>query len=481
MTMPRIASPVDPPRLFNKVLVANRGEIAVRVISTLQRLGITSVAVYSEADIDALHVALADESVCIGPVAVQESYMDIQSVINAAIETNAEAIHPGYGFLAENSAFADAVSEAGLIFIGPEPQTIEAMGSKINSRKIMLEAGIQTVPGAYESVDTVEQAIREAETIGYPIAVKASGAGGGKGFRVAYSAAEMPEAYTGAQNEGERFFSDPTVYLERYLHDPRHVEVQILADRLGNVVHLYDRDCSIQRRHQKLVEEAPAPTVSSQLRQLICDQAVRAARAVDYVGAGTIEGLVAKNVNGEDEFFFLEMNTRIQVEHGISELITGVDIVEQQLRAAAGEALSINQEDIRIQGHAIEVRVNAENAAKGFLPCAGVISEYLEPQVPGIRIDTGIGKGSIISPHYDSLMCKVLVCAPTREEATEKMIEALEDFVIEGPKATLLPFYQALLRSEEWNNAETCRNIIADPQAFLALAESDGKVRVPEG
>ncbi|ASR35811.1 hypothetical protein BAY61_13260 [Prauserella marina] len=460
--------------MFNAVLVANRGEIAVRVISTLNRLGIPSIAAYSEADRDARHVELADDAVCIGPAPAAESYLDVTAILDAAKQSGADAIHPGYGFLAENAEFGRAVAEAGIAFVGPRPETITAMGSKINARRIMAEAGIATVPGLLEPLDSAEAALAAAVDVGYPVAVKASGAGGGKGFRVARTPDELPAAFEGARGEGERFFGDGTVYLERYLTDPRHVEVQILGDTHGNIVHLYDRDCTIQRRHQKLVEEAPAPTLGCDFREHVCARAVEAARAVGYVGAGTVEGLVAGAGSAEPEFFFLEMNTRIQVEHGITELITGVDIVEQQLRAAAGEPLSVRQRDVRIEGHAIEVRINAENAAKNFLPTGGTITRYEEPTGPGIRVDSGVREGTRIPPFYDSLLAKVLAHGATREEATARLIEALDEFVLEGPKATLLPFQRALLATRAWADGSSAREITSDPAAFMrALTEGD--------
>lgn len=463
--------------MFDAVLVANRGEIAVRVITTLDRLGIPSIAVYSEADRDARHVELADDAVCIGPAPAAESYLDVAALLDAATRTGADAIHPGYGFLAENAEFARAVADAGITFVGPQPEIITAMGSKINSRRIMAEAGISTVPGLLDPVDSVDAALAAASDVGYPVAVKASGAGGGKGFRVAHTPVELPAAFEGARGEGERFFGDGTVYLERYLADPRHVEVQILGDAHGNVVHLYDRDCTIQRRHQKLVEEAPAPGLGEDFRRHVCAQAVEAARAVGYVGAGTVEGLVAASANSGSEFYFLEMNTRIQVEHGITELITGVDIVEQQLRAAAGEQLSVRQHDVRIEGHAIEVRINAENAAKGFLPAGGTITRYEEPTGPGIRVDSGVREGTRILPFYDSLLAKVLAHGATREEATARLIEALDDFVLEGPKATLLPFHRALLGTEAWASGSSAREITSDPVAFMEAVAANEAAR----
>lgn len=448
--------------MFQKVLVSNRGEIAVRVIESLRKLGITSVAVYSEADADAVHTKLADESVCIGAPPAAESYLDSAKILEVAKELRVDAIHPGYGFLAENAEFAEACEAADIEFIGPRPEAIRAMGSKISSRQIMAKAGVQAVPGGLNPVVTFEKAKVAADEIGYPVAVKASGAGGGKGFRVAEKPADLEKAFDGARGEGERFFNDGTVYLEQYLHDPRHVEVQILGDSHGNIIHLFDRDCSIQRRHQKLIEEGPSPVVDDEFRERITKQAVAAARAIGYTSAGTVEGLVAG-----DEFYFLEMNTRIQVEHGVTELLTGVDIVEQQLRVACGEELSIKQPDVRLRGHAIECRINAENAAKGFLPAPGTITAYSEPTGEGVRVDSGVRVGSKVLPFYDSLLAKVLVVAETREAATARMIEALENFQLEGPK-TLIPFHLALLKSDPWKNAETARKITSNPKTFMA-------------
>lgn len=453
--------------MFHKVLVSNRGEIAVRILATLRKLGISSVAVYSEPEVDAIHTKLADEAACIGPAPAAESYLNIANILNVAKELGVDAVHPGYGFLAENPEFAEACGAAGITFIGPQPSAIRAMGSKISSRQIMTKAGVQTVPGGLEPVATVEEARTAAAEIGYPIAVKASGAGGGKGFRVAEHPGDLEKAFNGARGEGERFFSDGTVYLERYLRNPRHVEVQILGDTYGNIVHLYERDCSIQRAHQKLVEESPAPTIDDALRQRLIAEATTAAKAINYTSAGTVEGLVA-----DGKFYFLEMNTRIQVEHGVTELVTGIDIVEQQLRVAAGKELGVRQSDVRLDGHAIEVRINAENAAIGFLPAPGTITAYAEPTGEGVRVDSGVQEGSKILPFYDSLLAKVLVHANTREEATEKMIEALDNFTIKGLKATLLPFHIALLKSEDWIKAGTAREITNNPKKFMSTAKT---------
>jgi acetyl-CoA/propionyl-CoA carboxylase biotin carboxyl carrier protein len=452
--------------MFTKVLVANRGEIAVRVIRALDELGIASVAVYSELDRDALHVRRAGEAYLLGGAAAAESYLNVDRILEAARESGAEAIHPGYGFLAENAAFARACDEAGIVFIGPPASAIEAMGSKTRARELMREAGVPIVPGTTEPVAGVDEAraIIDAD-IGYPVAVKAAGGGGGKGFRVAQSEGELQAAFEGAAREGQKFFSDPTVYLERYLPDPRHVEVQVLADRHGNVIHLGERDCSVQRRHQKVIEESPAPAVDEDLRERIGRIGVEAARAVDYVGAGTIEGLLSD----EGEYFFLEMNTRVQVEHCVTEMTTGVDIVKEGIRAAAGEPLSVGQDDVVLRGHAIECRINAEDASRRFAPAPGRIGRYREPAGPGVRVDSGVGPGSEISPMYDPMVAKLIVWDADREQATRRMLRALDEYEIEGLK-TLIPFHRALLRTEQWGRGETCRDLLEDAEWLKALA-----------
>jgi acetyl-CoA/propionyl-CoA carboxylase biotin carboxyl carrier protein len=382
--------------MFTKILVANRGEIAVRVIRACEELGVASVAVYSELDRDALHVRRADEAFLLGPGPASESYLNVERLVEVIGVSGAEAVHPGYGFLAENAGFAARLEELGIVFIGPSASAIEAMGSKTRARELMAAAGVPIVPGTTAPVESVEDArgIIDAE-IGYPVAVKAAGGGGGKGFRVALSEDELEEAFEGAAREGEKFFSDATVYLERYLPDPRHVEVQILADKHGNVIHLGERDCSLQRRHQKLIEEAPAPAVEAVagLRERIGKIGTDAAAAVNYSGAGTIEGLLQ-----DGEYFFLEMNTRVQVEHCVTEMVTGVDIVKEGIKVAAGEKLSITQDEVVLRGHAIECRINAEDAAKNFAPAPGRIGAYTEPSGPGVRVDSGVGAGSEVSP-----------------------------------------------------------------------------------
>jgi acetyl-CoA/propionyl-CoA carboxylase, biotin carboxylase, biotin carboxyl carrier protein len=451
--------------MFAKVLVANRGEIAIRVIRALDELGIASVAVYSEADRDAQHVKRAGEAFLLGPGPAAESYLDVDKLLEAIERSGAEAVHPGYGFLAENAAFAKRLGEAGVTFIGPPASAIEAMGSKTRARELMKDAGVPIVPGTTDPVESVEKAAEIAEEIGYPVAVKAAGGGGGKGFRVALEADKLKEAFEGAAREGEKFFSDPTVYLERYLPDPRHVEVQVLADAHGNVVHLGERDCSLQRRHQKLVEESPAPLVDEKLRARIGKIAVDAAKAVDYRGAGTIEGLLSE----DGEYFFLEMNTRVQVEHCVTEAVTGVDIVREQVLIAAGEPLSFGQDDIRWHGHAIECRINAEDAAKNFAPAPGTVTHYREPSGPGVRVDSGVLSGSEITPLYDPMVAKLIVWDADREKATKRMLRALGEFEIEGVK-TLIPFHKAIMASEQWAKGETCRDLIEDRQWLKQLA-----------
>jgi acetyl-CoA/propionyl-CoA/long-chain acyl-CoA carboxylase, biotin carboxylase, biotin carboxyl carrier protein len=458
--------------MFAKVLVANRGEIAVRIVRALDELGVASVAVYSELDRHAPHVARAGEAYNLGEGPASENYLNVERILDVAGRSGAEAIHPGYGFLAENAPFAKACEQAGVVFIGPPASAIEAMGSKTHARELMKRAGVPIVPGTTSPVATVEDALEIAKgEIGFPVAVKAAGGGGGKGFRVALSEEELAGAFEGASREGEKFFSDPTVYLERYLPDPRHVEVQVLADRHGNVVHLGERDCSIQRRHQKLIEESPAPEwiVSPALRARIGEIGVQAARAVDYVGAGTIEGLLASHEGAGAEYFFLEMNTRVQVEHCVSEMTTGVDIVKEGIRAAAGERMSFAQEDVVLRGHAIECRINAEDASKNFAPAPGSIGAYSEPAGPGVRVDSGVQAGAEVSPMYDPMVAKLIVWDADRAQATERMLRALGEFEIEGLR-TLIPFHRALLATDQWARGETCRDLLEDRAWLKALA-----------
>jgi acetyl-CoA/propionyl-CoA carboxylase biotin carboxyl carrier protein len=482
--------------MFTKVLVANRGEIAVRIVRALEELGVASVAVYSEQDRDAPHVGRAEEAYNLGGGPAAENYLNVEKILDVAARAGAQAIHPGYGFLAENAPFAQACADAGVVFIGPPASAIEAMGSKTRARELMQAAGVPIVPGTTKPVETVADALKLAKgEIGFPVAVKAAGGGGGKGFRVALSEEELEGAFEGASREGEKFFSDPTVYLERYLPDPRHVEVQVLADRHGNVIHLGERDCSIQRRHQKVIEESPAPewVVDAELRERIGRIGVEAARAVDYVGAGTIEGLLAiapaaggaavgggKRRGGanagadaaggaQPEYFFLEMNTRVQVEHCVTEMTTGIDIVKEGIRAAAGEPLSYAQEDVELRGHAIECRINAEDASKNFAPAPGKIGRYREPTGPGVRVDSGVREGGEVSPAYDPMVAKLIVWDADREQATRRMRRALDEYEIEGLR-TLIPFHKALLATEQWARGETCRDLLEDRAWLKTLA-----------
>jgi acetyl-CoA/propionyl-CoA carboxylase biotin carboxyl carrier protein len=453
--------------MFQKVLIANRGEIAIRVARTLKEMEIGAVAVYSEIDRDAPHVREADEAYLLGPAVPAESYLNILKIIDTAKEAGAEAIHPGYGFLAENADFARACAEAGVVFIGPPPEAIEAMGSKTRAREIMAEAGVPIVPGATEPAADLAAARAQAADAGYPVACKAAGGGGGKGFRVAASEDELQEAFEGAAREGEKFFSDSRVYLERYLEDPRHVEVQVLADTHGNVIHLGERDCSIQRRHQKLIEEAPGPRVDAEMRERIGKIATDAAAAVGYRSAGTVEGMQV----GE-EYFFLEMNTRVQVEHCVTEMTTGVDIVREQVLVAAGEALSFAQEEVELRGHAIECRINAEAAHKKFAPAPGAIASYREPAGPGVRVDSGVEAGSEVTPMYDPMVAKLIVWDVDREHATRRMLRALAEFEV-GGLTTLIPFHEAILASEQWAAGSTCRDLMEDSEWLKETAPAE--------
>ncbi len=451
--------------MFSKVLVANRGEIAIRIVRALEEMGIASVAVYSELDREALHAKRAHESYNLGEGPASENYLDVAKIIDTAKRSGAQAIHPGYGFLAENAAFAAACDEAEIVFIGPPASAIEAMGSKTRARELMKAAGVPIVPGTTEPVANAKDALKIIKAqIGFPVAVKAAGGGGGKGFRVALSQDELESAFEGASREGEKFFSDGTVYVERYLPDPRHVEVQILADRHGTVIHLGERDCSIQRRHQKLIEESPAPIVDEAMRAHIGSIGVEAARAVHYVGAGTIEGLLQ-----DGEYFFLEMNTRVQVEHCVTEMTTGIDIVKEGIRAAAGEPLSVSQEQVVLRGHAIECRINAEDASKNFAPAPGKIGRYKEPSGPGVRVDSGVGEYGEVSPMYDPMVAKLIVWDADREQATRRMLRALAEYEIEELK-TLIPFHRALLATDQWANGETCRDLLEDRRWLEQLA-----------
>ena len=440
---------------FSKVLVANRGEIAIRIFRTLRELGIESIAVYSEADRGSAHVAYADEAYLLGPGGPGETYLAAERIVEVARRAGAEALHPGYGFLAENASFARLVAEAGIAWIGPPPEAIEAMGSKIAARERMRAAGVPIVPGTIEALESVEQLVRIGDELGWPLALKASAGGGGKGLKVVRSPDEAERALESARREGAAYFADDTVYIERYLEDPRHVEAQVLADAHGNVIFLGERDCTIQRRHQKLVEETPSPAVDDALRTRIGEIAVAAARAVGYRSAGTIEGLLSP----EGEWFFLEMNTRIQVEHTVTEMVTGLDLVREQVLIAAGEPLSLRQEDVRLNGHSIECRINAEDVAHGFRPAPGRITAYREPGGPGVRVDSGVLAGTEISPLYDPMIAKLVVHGQDREQARLRMLRALDEFVIDGPP-TLLGFHKALLSHPCFVEGATCLGVV---------------------
>jgi acetyl-CoA/propionyl-CoA carboxylase biotin carboxyl carrier protein len=456
---------------FSSVLVANRGEIAVRIFRTLRELGLGCVAVYSEADRGARHVEAADDAYLLGPGAPAESYLRGDAVIEAALRAGAGAVHPGYGFLAENAAFARAVEEAGLVWIGPPAGAIEAMGSKVEARRRMQAAGVPIVPGTIDPVESADELVRAAGEIGFPLAIKAAAGGGGRGLRIVEREEELGRAFEAARREGEAYFADATVFVERYLEDPRHVEVQVLADAHGAVIHLGERDCTIQRRHQKLVEETPSPAVDDALRARIGEIAVEAARAVGYRSAGTVEGLLTSS----GEYFFLEMNTRIQVEHTVTELVTGLDLVREQILIAAGEPLALGQDDVLLRGHAIECRVNAEDVTKGFLPAPGRITRYREPGGPGVRVDSGVREGDEVSPLYDPMIAKLVVHDVDRQATTRRMLRALEEFVIEGPP-TLLGFHRALLAHPCFEAGTTCRDVVGSPELAEQAAELEEKL-----
>src|SRR5690349_226710 len=429
--------------MFEKVLVANRGEIAIRIFRTLRELGVGAVGVYSEGDRAALHVAYADEAFLLGPTPASESYLAIERILEAAQRAGAQAVHPGYGFLAENAAFAHAVEDAGLVWIGPPPAAIELMGNKTAARTAMREAGVPIIPGTTDPVGSVDDLLALGEEIGYPLLIKAAAGGGGKGMEIVHSPEQSQRAFETAQRQGQSYFANPDVYVEKLIVDPRHVEVQVLADAQGNVIHLGERDCTMQRRHQKLVEETPSPAVDAELRARIGAIGVEAARACGYRSAGTIEGLLTQ----DGDYFFMEMNTRIQVEHTVTEEVTGVDLVREQVRIAQGLPLSVTQERVQLRGHAIECRINAEDVAKGFLPSPGLVTAYREPSGPGVRVDSGVTAGREVSGAYDPMIAKLIVHGADREHARMRMLRALDEFVIEGP-STLLGFHKALLTHE---------------------------------
>jgi acetyl-CoA carboxylase biotin carboxylase subunit len=430
--------------MFNKILIANRGEIALRIIWACRELGIKTVAVHSTADAESLHVKFADEDVCIGPPSNQESYLSISGVISAAEITDAEAIHPGYGYLAESAHFAEVCRECGLTFIGPEPEVIRRMGDKAEARRTMVEAGVPTVPGSDGVVDDIEVAREIAEGIGYPVLIKASAGGGGRGMRIAQEPADFERQFASARAEAEAAFGNGEVYLEKYVLDPRHIEFQVLGDVHGNLIHLYERECSIQRRHQKLLEECPSTALDDDLRARMAAAALKAAAAADYRNAGTVEFLL----DARGEFYFIEMNTRIQVEHPVTEMVTGIDLIKEQIRVAAGEPLEVTQDDVRVTGHAVECRINAEDPDT-FMPSPGKITTFHPPGGPGLRLDTACYAEAVIPPFYDSMIAKVIAFGNTRGEAILRMRRALDSFVIEGIK-TNLPLQQRILNEEDF-------------------------------
>ncbi|WP_308639042.1 acetyl-CoA carboxylase biotin carboxylase subunit [Paenibacillus silvisoli] len=425
---------------FNKILIANRGEIAVRIIRACRELGIQTVAVYSEADRESLHVRLADEAYCIGPVASKDSYLNLTNIMSVATLTDCDAIHPGYGFLAENADFADICESCNVTFIGPSPMAISKMGDKAVAKQTMKEADVPIIPGSDGLIDDMDEAVRVAREIGYPVIIKATAGGGGKGIRIAEDEASLITQITTAQQEAQKAFGNAGVYLEKYLTGMKHVEIQIMADKHGNAVHLFERDCSVQRRRQKLVEEAPCPVLSPAMRERMGQAAVRAAKAVNYAGAGTLEFLLGPDGN----FYFMEMNTRIQVEHPVTEMITGVDLIKEMISVAEGNPLSFKQEDLKINGWSIECRINAEDSERNFMPSPGQIQFYLPPGGLGVRVDSGAYPGYTISPHYDSMIAKLIVWGATREDAIARMKRALAEFAIDGIRTTI-PFHMKLL------------------------------------
>ncbi|EEY35441.1 acetyl-CoA carboxylase biotin carboxylase subunit [Pseudoleptotrichia goodfellowii] len=441
--------------MFKKILIANRGEIAVRIIRAARELGIKTVAVYSEADADSLHVKLADEAVCIGPASSADSYLKIPNIISAAQITGSEAIHPGYGFLAENASFAKICAQNNIVFIGPKPELINMMGDKATARETAIKNKVPITKGSDGIVPDLDEAKKVAEWITYPVMIKATAGGGGKGMRIAHDEKELSENFIAAQNEAKAAFGNPDVYIEKYVEEPRHVEIQVIGDKFGNVVHLGERDCSIQRRHQKLIEEAPSAGIDAKTREKMGKFAAKLAKGIGYDSVGTLEFLVDKNMN----FYFMEMNTRIQVEHTISEEITGVDLIKEQIKVAAGEKLSFSQKDIEISGHAIECRINAEDSENGFLPSSGTLEKYIPAGGIGVRVDSHSYQDYEIPPYYDSMIAKLVVKGKTREEAIKRMKRALKEFIIEGVDTTI-PFHLKVLDNKEFNKGTIYTNFI---------------------
>lgn len=441
--------------MFDKILIANRGEIAVRIIRACREMGIKTVAVYSEADRESLHTLLADEAICIGPATSTQSYLNMERILTATVAMKADAIHPGFGFLSENARFAELCEKCNITFIGPSAEIINKMGNKSEARKTMMEAGVPVVPGGKEAVRQVKDAKAMAEKIGFPVMIKASSGGGGKGMRISRGPEDFEANFQNAQMESVKGFSDDTMYIEKYIEKPRHIEFQIMADKFGNVVHLGERDCSIQRRHQKVLEESPSAAISGELRHQMGEVAVRAAKAVGYENAGTIEFLLDMHKN----FYFMEMNTRVQVEHPVTEMVTGLDIIKEQIRVAAGEPLSVKQKDICISGHAIECRINAENPAKNFMPCPGLIKNVHVPGGNGVRIDTHIYNDYKVPANYDSMLMKLIVHGKDRMEAISKMRSALGELIIEGIE-TNVDFQFDILSHEAYRNGDVDTDFI---------------------
>src|SRR5271166_4114492 len=476
--------------LFKKILIANRGEIACRIIRTARRMGIATVAVYSDADAEALHVRMADEAIGIGPAPSAESYLNIKRIVEACRQSGAEAVHPGYGFLSENPAFARALSKAGVVFIGPGPEAIAAMGDKIKSKKLARAAGVSSVPGHLDVIPDGETAVAIARDIGYPVMIKASAGGGGKGMRIAASDAEVRDGFRSAAGEAKSSFADDRIFVEKYVEQPRHIEIQVLGDTHGNIVYLGERECSIQRRHQKVIEEAPSPFLDSETREAMGRQAVALARAVDYCSAGTVEFIVDQQRN----FYFLEMNTRLQVEHPVTELATGLDLVELMIRVAAGEPLPFAQEDVELSGWAIEARVYAEDPARNFLPSIGRLVRYRPPVGEGVRLDTGVFEGAEISGYYDPLIAKLIVSGPNRDAAIDRLSGALDEFYVAGVQHNI-PFLAAVAAKPRFRAGSLSTDFIAEefpggfappagfvePDRVILLAAALAGSRIREG
>ncbi|PKQ10366.1 MAG: acetyl-CoA carboxylase biotin carboxylase subunit [Actinobacteria bacterium HGW-Actinobacteria-9] len=449
--------------MFKKILIANRGEIALRIVRACKELGVATVAVYSEADRDSLHARMADQAVCIGPAPSAQSYLKMANIISAALTTGAEAVHPGYGFMAENAAFARAIADSGLAFIGPSPEAIERMGDKAVARETMMAAGVPCVPGSAGAVETVAEALTFAREVGFPVLIKASAGGGGKGMRVAADESDLEHSFTAAKTEAAAAFGNDTVYIEKYLKRPRHIEIQVLADTHGNAVHLYERDCSIQRRHQKLIEEAPSPALDPDTRRKMGEAAIKAVRAVDYVNAGTVEFLL----DTDGSFYFMEMNTRVQVEHPVTEQITGVDIIKEQIRIASGEPMKhVTQDLIELRGHAIEFRINAEDPTHNFRPHPGLVEVFNAPGGFGVRVDSHLYSGYRVPPNYDSLLAKLIVWGETRAEAIARARRALDEFIIIGIPTTI-PFHQLVIETEAFRSGDVYTDFIDTHMADL--------------